>query len=90
MQLAGQNLKIMAGGFGLVVAVGGTILTAGFSLYPFIVPSSTNPNQSLTVWNSTSSYYSLSIIFLLCIILFVIIFSYKIWAYMSIWRKLQY
>lgn len=86
--IGGTKSKNYAWGFwSSCLAVGGTILTAGFSLYPFIVPSSTKPNQSITVWNATSSYYSLSIIFLLCIILFVIIFSYKIWAYMSIWRK---
>ncbi len=37
----------------------GVIGTAGVSLFPFMLPSSTNPSQSLTLWNSISSEYTL-------------------------------
>ena len=33
----------------------GIIGTAGVSLFPFIMPSSTDPRSSLTVWDSVSS-----------------------------------
>ncbi len=33
----------------------GVIGTAGVALFPFLMPSSTNPSQSLTVWNCVSS-----------------------------------
>jgi len=33
----------------------GVIGTAGAALFPFMLPSSTNPSMSLTVWNSSSS-----------------------------------
>ena len=33
----------------------GVIGTAGVALFPFLMPSSSNPAQSLTVWNSVSS-----------------------------------
>jgi cytochrome d ubiquinol oxidase subunit II len=29
--------------------------TAGFSLFPFLIPSTTNPDISLTIWDATSS-----------------------------------
>ena len=70
---------------GSILAVAGTILTAGFALFPFIVPSSTNPNQSLTVWNATSSYYALSILLIIVGIFAVIITAYKIFAYKTSW-----
>ena len=33
----------------------GTIATAGAALFPFLMPSSSNPNESLTVWDASSS-----------------------------------
>lgn len=33
----------------------GTVLTAGFALYPFLMPSSENPNHSLTVWDAAAN-----------------------------------
>ena len=68
------------------LGVAGTILTAGFALFPFVAPSSTNPNQSLTVWNSTSSYFSLSILLVITMILLIVICAYKIFAYKVSWR----
>jgi len=37
----------------------GVISTAGVSLFPFLMPSSTDPSQSLTIWNSISSLRTL-------------------------------
>ena len=62
-------------------------MTAGFNLFPFVVPSSTHPNQSLTVWNASSALYSLKAMLWVSIILFVIVFIYKMFAYFSIWHK---
>ena len=36
------------------LTMAGIILTAGFSMFPFIMPSSLNPAHSLTVWDATS------------------------------------
>lgn len=67
--------------------IGGIIGAVGATLYPFIMPSSTNPNESLTVFNSTSDKYSLSIMLYVGIILLFVILAYKIFAYYSIWHK---
>ncbi len=37
-------------------AVSGVIATAGLSMFPFILPSSSQPNASLTVWDAVSSH----------------------------------
>lgn len=68
-------------------AVGGIIGTAGFTLFPFIMPSSTTSNESLTVWNSVSSQYALNIMLYVGVVLLFIILGYKIFAYHTIWAK---
>lgn len=69
------------------LAVAGTVGTAGFTLFPFIMPSSTNPDQSLTMWNAVSSQYALNIMFYVGTVLLFVILAYKIFAYHSIWGK---
>ena len=66
---------------GSSLAALGAVLTFGGSLYPFILPSSINPNQSLTVWNATSSAYSLHIMFAAAVIMLPIIILYTIFVY---------
>lgn len=68
-----------------VFAVGGVIATAGGTLFPFIMPSSTHPNQSLTVWNATSNEYALSIMLYVGIFLLLLIMCYKIFAFHTVW-----
>src|SRR3546814_15508300 len=43
------------------LSVTGIILTAGFSLFPFLLPSSSHPPQGLTVWDASSSELTLKI-----------------------------
>ncbi|OGT49117.1 MAG: cytochrome d ubiquinol oxidase subunit II [Gammaproteobacteria bacterium RIFCSPHIGHO2_12_FULL_38_11] len=68
-------------------AVGGIVGTAGATLFPFLMPSSTHPNQSLTVWNAASSQYALNVMLYVGVVLLVIILAYKIFAYNTIWHK---
>ncbi|MCX7125243.1 MAG: cytochrome d ubiquinol oxidase subunit II [Gammaproteobacteria bacterium] len=68
-------------------AVGGIVGTGGATLFPFLMPSSTHPDQSLTVWNSASSQYALNVMLYLGVVLLVIILGYKIFAYHTIWHK---
>ncbi len=59
----------------------GTIGTAGVAMFPFLMPSSTNPAQSLTVWNSTSSAYTLGWMVVFAGIFVPAIICYTSWAY---------
>ena len=63
------------------IGITGVIGTAGVSMFPFILPSSTAPNASLTVWDSVSSHLTLTIMFFATLIFMPIIIAYTNWAY---------
>ncbi|WP_422475046.1 cytochrome d ubiquinol oxidase subunit II [Endozoicomonas sp. ALB032] len=66
----------------------GIIMTAGFSLFPFILPSSTHPNVSLTLWDATSSYLTLGIMTVVAMIFVPIILGYTIWCFYKLWGRM--
>ena len=72
-----------------VLSVVGVVATAGISLFPFIMPSSVNPDASLTVWDGTSSYRTLSIMFWVTVIFLPLVLAYTFWAYRMMWRRLD-
>ncbi|CAG4883059.1 cytochrome d terminal oxidase, subunit II [Georgfuchsia toluolica] len=59
----------------------GIILTAGVSLFPFILPSSEMPKASLTLWDATSSQFTLNVMFWVTLIFTPIVLAYTSWAY---------
>lgn len=59
----------------------GIIATVGFSMFPFILPSSTNPEQSLTVWDSSSSHVTLFIMLCVTVVFLPIVLLYTGWVY---------
>ncbi len=63
------------------LSVAGIILTAGFSMFPFVMPSSSSPNVSLTIWDSVSSHLTLNIMFFVVVLLLPIVMLYTAWAY---------
>jgi cytochrome d ubiquinol oxidase subunit II len=70
------------------LAIAGIILTAGFSMFPFVMPSSTHPNSSLTLWDATSSKLTLQIMFFVTIIFLPIILTYTAWVFRVLRGKL--
>ena len=63
------------------LAIAGVIGTAGGAMFPFVMPSSTDLNSSLTVWDSVSSHLTLSLMFFATLIFMPIIVFYTGWAY---------
>ncbi|AWT48364.1 cytochrome d ubiquinol oxidase subunit II [Psychrobacter sp. YP14] len=63
------------------LAIVGVIMTAGVSLFPFIMPSSTTPNASLTIWDSVSSHLTLMVMLYVVVLLLPIVVFYTSWAY---------
>lgn len=59
----------------------GVIGTAGVSLFPFILPSSSHLASSLTVWDATSSKLTLAIMLAVVVIFLPLIVFYTSWAY---------
>ncbi|MGB4468563.1 MAG: cytochrome d ubiquinol oxidase subunit II [Azovibrio sp.] len=66
---------------GSAVAELGIIGTAGVALFPFIMPSSSDPRSSLTVWDSAASQMGLSVMFWAALIFTPIVIAYTSWAY---------
>ncbi|MGE9550787.1 cytochrome d ubiquinol oxidase subunit II [Erwinia amylovora] len=64
------------------------ILTAGVAMFPFIMPSSTVPNISLTMWDATSSLLTLKIMTVAAIIFVPIILAYTTWCYYKMFGRL--
>jgi len=62
-------------------ALAGVILTAGFAMYPFIIPSSTYPNGSLTIFDATSSHRTLNLMFIAVVVFLPIVLAYTSWVY---------
>ncbi len=56
-------------------------VTAGFSMFPFVMPSSTNPVSSLTAWDAVSSKLTLQIMFWVVVVFLPIVTVYTTWAY---------
>ena len=63
------------------LSVIGIIATVGVSMFPFILPSSSNPEQSLMVWDSSSSQLTLLIMLVGTVIFMPIILMYTGWVY---------
>jgi cytochrome d ubiquinol oxidase subunit II len=69
------------------LALAGVILTAGFSMFPFVMPSSVDPNHSLTLWDAPSSHLTLTVMFWATIIFLPIVLAYTVWCYRQLWGK---
>lgn len=65
----------------------GVIASVGLTMFPFIMPSSSDPRSSLTVWNSSSSHLTLFIMLVATAIFMPIIMMYTAWVYKVLWGK---
>ncbi len=79
-------LLLRAGRAGLAfitssAALGGVILTAGFGLFPFLMPSSTHAASSLTVWDASSSRLTLWIMLIAVLLFLPFVLAYTAWVY---------
>lgn len=81
---AGKN-KAGFSFLGSSLAVIGSILTAGFALFPFLMPSSLNPAISLTMWDAVSSKNTLTVMTVAAGIFVPLILIYTTWCYYKMW-----
>jgi cytochrome d ubiquinol oxidase subunit II len=63
------------------VGIAGVIGTLGVSLFPFLLPSSSHPASSLTVWDASSSHRTLGIMLIAVIVFLPIVLAYTSWVY---------
>ncbi|OEO31111.1 cytochrome d ubiquinol oxidase subunit II [Devosia insulae DS-56] len=66
---------------GSSLAIFGIIATAGLSLFPFLLPSSIDPQSSLTVWDASSSQLTLFVMLCAAIVFLPIIILYTSWVF---------
>ena len=65
----------------------GIILTAGFSMFPFVLPSITRPGNSLTLWDAASSHLTLTVMFWAVVVFLPLILGYTAWTYRAMWGR---
>ena len=89
LAIVGALLAIVASGAKKTIAafisssvmLAGVVFTAGIAMFPFIMPSSTDPGSSLTIWDAVSSYKTLQIMFWVVVIFLPIVLAYTSWVY---------
>lgn len=77
-------LAAQRAGFALVtsgLALFGVIATAGLSAFPFLLPSSLDPNASLTVWDSSSSHSTLLFMLVAVAVFLPVVLAYTAFLY---------
>ncbi|MBO3656583.1 cytochrome d ubiquinol oxidase subunit II [Acinetobacter haemolyticus] len=78
-----QKAAITFTGTSLMIV--GAILTAGFALFPFLLPSNIDPTSSLTMWDAVSSHKTLGVMTVAACIFVPLILIYTSWSYYKMW-----
>src|SRR3981189_2776167 len=77
-------LRAGRAGLGFIVSgvgIASIIATAGLSIFPFMLPSSLDPRASLTVWDASSSHFTLKIMLFATVVFLPLILLYTAWVY---------
>ncbi|MEX5562212.1 cytochrome d ubiquinol oxidase subunit II [Pseudophaeobacter sp. 1A16562] len=69
------------------MAITGIVASVGLTMFPFILPSTVDPNSSLTVWDASSSHQTLFIMLVVTAIFMPLILAYTAWVYKVLWGK---
>ncbi|MDE3027330.1 MAG: cytochrome d ubiquinol oxidase subunit II [Paracoccaceae bacterium] len=69
------------------LAILGVISSVGLTMFPFILPSSTDAHSSLTLWNASSSQMTLFVMLVVTVIFMPLILLYTAWVYKVLWGK---
>jgi len=87
--IAGLLARFKPSGFAFsasALSIAGVILTMGVSMFPFVMPSSSVPNHSLTLWDTVSSEGTLNLMLMVVAVFLPLILCYTIWCYSKMWR----
>ncbi len=69
------------------LGITGIIASVGLTMFPFILPSTVDPNSSLSVWDASSSHQTLFIMLVVTAIFMPLIIAYTSWVYKVLWGK---
>ncbi|MGR5117382.1 cytochrome d ubiquinol oxidase subunit II [Vibrio astriarenae] len=71
------------------LGIAGIILTAGFAMFPFVMPSNMMPGHSLTMWDATSSELTLNLMTAVAAVMVPVILAYTSWSYYKMFGRLD-
>ncbi len=71
------------------LGISAIIMLAGCTLFPFLMPSSTDLASSLTLWDATSSKLTLEIMLWVVIFFVPLILLYTVWGYYKMWGRVE-
>ncbi len=63
------------------------IVSIGVTLFPFLIPSSSFPAHSVTMWNGVANHYALNIMFFIATVLMGFTMFYKLFTFSVFWGK---
>ncbi|PJF29531.1 MAG: cytochrome d ubiquinol oxidase subunit II [Phototrophicales bacterium] len=89
---AGYNIYMQNNFFmafiGTSLTLLGVVVLLFSTLYPNVMPSSIDPNFSLTIYNASSSQYTLSIMTVIALTFVPIVLAYQAWTYWVFRKRL--
>lgn len=77
LRKSGARLALLASGIGIA----GIVATVGVSAFPFFLPSIVDPRAGLTVWDASSSHFTLFVMLGGTAIFMPLILLYTAWVY---------
>lgn len=78
MLRAGRGVSAFLSSGLAIVAI---ILTEGVAVFPFLLPSSTDPDSSLTLWDASSSHMTLFVMLVVTCLFLPLVILYTSWVY---------
>ena len=80
-----EGLTFLASKLGVAMI----IATVGLAMFPILLPSSTNPDHSLAVFDASSSRATLRNMLIATVIFMPLILAYTAWVYRVLWGKVS-
>ena len=71
-------------------SIAGILINMGVVTFPFMLPSSIDPNASLTVWDASSSHFTLFTMLVATAIFLPLIMVYTLWVYRVMTGKVRH
>ena len=81
IKVFGVKRQYLAAFYASCVTIVMVVFTGVIGLYPNLIPSSIDPNYSLTIFNSSSSIYTLKIMTVVALIFVPVVIAYQVWIY---------
>jgi cytochrome d ubiquinol oxidase subunit II len=81
IKILGAQGKSLAAFYSSCLTILMVTFTGVIGLFPNLIPSSLDPAYSLTIYNSSSSIYTLKIMTVVALVFVPIVIAYQIWHY---------